>query len=228
MARPATTVRGLTTTVRASSTMGVAPRPRTRGPESRTDATATATATAGMVRPMPAIAEPSARLRLVCARSRWAERSAAMVSGSSTNSAMITPPTAWCGPAVSTPGRAVAQRGDEEAQAVDASLQVITTAEHGVPGEGGALAAAVDHQGTIRATSMIVTAKARTGQPKGRRSDGRRPRRGAARPGRLRRGPGSPARRPRRAGRAPGEDQQDGREHRHDGRPARRERPGAE
>ena len=46
---------------------------------------------AGMVRPMLAIAEPSARFRLVCTRSRRAARTAARVSGSSTSRAMITP-----------------------------------------------------------------------------------------------------------------------------------------
>ncbi len=57
-------------------------RPRTSGPESHTEARATA----GMVRPMLAMAEPSARFRLVCTRSRRAERTAAMVSGSRTSS----------------------------------------------------------------------------------------------------------------------------------------------
>ena len=60
-----------------------------------------ATAIAGMVRPMLAIAEPSARLRLVWTRSRRAARTAASVSGSSTSSA-ITTPTNDCG----KPGRA--------------------------------------------------------------------------------------------------------------------------
>ncbi len=58
--------------------MWVGPRPRTSGPESQTEARAST----GMVRPMPAIAEPSARFSLVCTGSRRAERSAAMVSGS--------------------------------------------------------------------------------------------------------------------------------------------------
>lgn len=99
VARPGTTVRELTTTVSASSTMCVEPRPRTSGPESQMDARATA----GTVRPMLAMAEPRARFRLVCTRSRRAERRAAMVSGSSTSRAMITPTTAWCSPASSTP-----------------------------------------------------------------------------------------------------------------------------
>ena len=50
---------------------------------------------AGMVRPMDAIAEPSARLRLTWTRSRAAARTAAIDSGSSTSRAMTTPTTAW-------------------------------------------------------------------------------------------------------------------------------------
>ena len=55
-----------------------------------------------MVRPMLAIAEPSARFRLVCTRSRRAARTAAMVSGSSTSSAITTPTTACGSPAAAT------------------------------------------------------------------------------------------------------------------------------
>ena len=52
----------------------------------------------GMVSPMLAIAEPSARLRLIWVRPRRAALSAAIDSGSSTSSAMITPTTAWGSP----------------------------------------------------------------------------------------------------------------------------------
>ena len=82
----------VTATVMASSTICVAPSPRTSGPSSQIEATAIA----GIVSPMLAIAEPSARLKLVCTRSRRALRTAASVSGSSTSSAMTTP-TAECG-----------------------------------------------------------------------------------------------------------------------------------
>jgi len=51
-------------------------------------------ATAGMVRPMLASAEPSARFRLVCMRLRAAARRAANVSGSSTSKAITIPTTA--------------------------------------------------------------------------------------------------------------------------------------
>jgi hypothetical protein len=59
-------------------------------------------AIAGMVRPMLAIAEPSARLRLVCMRSRAAARTAAIVSGSRTSRAITTPTTACGRPAAAT------------------------------------------------------------------------------------------------------------------------------
>jgi hypothetical protein len=52
---------------------------------------------------MLAIAEPSARLRLVWMRSRAAARTAAMVSGSRTSRAMTTPTTACGKPALATP-----------------------------------------------------------------------------------------------------------------------------
>ena len=52
---------------------------------------------------MLAIAEPSARLKLVCMRSRRALRTAASVSGSSTSSA-ITTPTADCGAPIGVDG----------------------------------------------------------------------------------------------------------------------------
>ena len=48
----------------------------------------------GIVSPMLAIAEPYARLRLICTRLRRAARTAAIVSGSRISSAMITPTTA--------------------------------------------------------------------------------------------------------------------------------------
>ena len=66
--RPAgTTVRMLTTTVSASSTIWVGPRPSSSGPSSQIEH-----GDAGMVRPMLAIAEPSARFRLIWIRLRRA------------------------------------------------------------------------------------------------------------------------------------------------------------
>ena len=62
-----------------------------------------AIAIAGIVSPMLAIAEPNARLRLVCTRSWRASRTAASVSGSSTSSAMTTPTADGGAPTASTP-----------------------------------------------------------------------------------------------------------------------------
>ena len=56
---------------------------------------------------MLAIAEPSARLKLVCTRSRRALRTAASVSGSSTSSA-ITTPTADCGAPIASTASSIA------------------------------------------------------------------------------------------------------------------------
>src|SRR3546814_1000359 len=56
-------------------------------------------ATAGMVRPIVASAEPSARLRLVCKRSAFAARTAATPSGARINAAISTPSTAGGAPA---------------------------------------------------------------------------------------------------------------------------------
>jgi hypothetical protein len=58
-------------------------------------------ATAGMVMPMPARAEPSARFRLVCRRSARAAWSAAIDSGSSTTPAMMMPTSDSGAPAAS-------------------------------------------------------------------------------------------------------------------------------
>ncbi len=74
-------------TVIASNTIWVGPRPSSSGPSSQI----VATASAGMVRPMLAMAEPSARLRLICTRLRRAALTAARVSGASTRMAMTTP-----------------------------------------------------------------------------------------------------------------------------------------
>ena len=74
-------------TVMASSTICVGPRPSSSGPSSQI----VATASAGMVRPMLAMAEPSARLRLICTRLRRAALTAASVSGARTRMAMTTP-----------------------------------------------------------------------------------------------------------------------------------------
>ncbi len=52
---------------------------------------------------MLAIAEPSARLMLVWMRSRRAARTAAMLSGSSTSSAMTTPTNEFGKPTAATP-----------------------------------------------------------------------------------------------------------------------------
>ena len=62
-----------------------------------------AIAMAGMVRPMDAIAEPSARLRLTWTRLRVAARTAAIVSGARTRSAITTPTTAGGKPSAATP-----------------------------------------------------------------------------------------------------------------------------
>jgi hypothetical protein len=62
-----------------------------------------ATAITGMVRPMDAIAEPIARLRLTCTRLRAAARTAAIVSGARTSSAITTPTTACGKPSAATP-----------------------------------------------------------------------------------------------------------------------------
>src|SRR5215207_9993270 len=62
-----------------------------------------ATAIAGMVSPMLAIAEPKARLRLVCKRSRRAARVAASVSGSNTSRAITTPTKDGGNPIAATP-----------------------------------------------------------------------------------------------------------------------------
>ena len=62
-----------------------------------------ATARVGIVRPMLAIAEPSARLSEVWMRSRRAALTAAIVSGSSTSSAMTTPTNDTGRPTASTP-----------------------------------------------------------------------------------------------------------------------------
>jgi hypothetical protein len=99
VARPGTTVRTVTTTVRASSTIWVAPSPSSSG----TSTQIVATAIAGMVSPMLAMAEPRARLRLVWMRSRSAFRDAASVSGSSTSSAITTPTNDAGRPAAATP-----------------------------------------------------------------------------------------------------------------------------
>jgi len=56
-----------------------------------------------MVRPMLAIAEPSARLRLVCIRLRSTARTAAIDSGSRTRSAITTPTNVRGKPAAATP-----------------------------------------------------------------------------------------------------------------------------
>ena len=103
-----------TTTVIASSTIWVEPRPSTSGPSSQIDATAIA----GIVSPMLAIAEPSARLKLVCMRSRRALRTAASVSGSSTSSAITTP----------TRGRRRADASTASSIAGDSTLASPTTA----------------------------------------------------------------------------------------------------
>src|SRR5205814_847005 len=80
----------LMSSVTASSAVPLASRPSASGNPMKI---ATA-ATAGMVRPMLASAEPSARFRLVCMRLRNAARTAAVVSGSSTSSAITMPTTA--------------------------------------------------------------------------------------------------------------------------------------
>jgi hypothetical protein len=90
---------GATTKVTASSTICVGSRPRINGPSNQM----VATASAGMVRPMLAIAEPKARLRLVCKRSRRAARVAARVSGSSTSRAITTPTKDGGNPIAATP-----------------------------------------------------------------------------------------------------------------------------
>ena len=87
MARPGRIVSAPTTAVIASSTIWVDPRPSTSGPSSQIDATAMA----GIVSPMLAIAEPSARLRLTWMRSRRALLTAVTASGSSTTRAITTP-----------------------------------------------------------------------------------------------------------------------------------------
>ena len=79
-----------TTTVMSSSTICIGSSPSSRSPSSQIDATAMV----GMVRPIEAIEEPKARLRLTCTRSRAALSAAAMDSGASTSSAMTTPTTA--------------------------------------------------------------------------------------------------------------------------------------
>src|SRR4051812_5286508 len=88
----------LVTTVSANRTISLPSSPRTSGPLSQMEATAIA----GMVRPMLASADPSARFTLVWRRFRSAARTAATVSGSSTSSAITTPTTASGAPADST------------------------------------------------------------------------------------------------------------------------------
>jgi len=93
----------LITTVSASSTSWMGPRPSTSGPLSQIEASAIT----GMVSPMLAIAEPYARFRLVWMRPWRAARAAARVSGSST-SAAITTPTKDCGNPTAVTARSTA------------------------------------------------------------------------------------------------------------------------
>jgi hypothetical protein len=75
VARPVTSVSDVIVIVRASRTSSLAPTPSTSGPSSQIEATPIV----GMVRPILASAEPSARFRLVCIRLRVAARTAATV-----------------------------------------------------------------------------------------------------------------------------------------------------
>ena len=68
------------------------------------------TATAGMVRPMLASAEPSARFMLVCKRLSRAARKAAKPSGSNTSAAIIGTTTVFGAPACATPASTVGVR----------------------------------------------------------------------------------------------------------------------
>jgi hypothetical protein len=70
VARPGTTVSAPTTIVSAKSTSWVGPRPSSSFPSSQIDATAMA----GMVSPMLAMADPSARFTDTCVRLRRAAR----------------------------------------------------------------------------------------------------------------------------------------------------------
>ena len=98
-------------------------------------------ATAGIVRPMLASAEPSARLRLVCSRSARAARSAAQVSGASTSMAMTMPTTVGGRPADAMPcsivGESVLARPITASSATTSRPKLAQA----MPAEGGAACA---------------------------------------------------------------------------------------
>ena len=96
--RPVESVTMLTMKVSTSITRSLPLRPRTSGRSNAIEATATT----GIVSPILASADPSARFMLVCSRSARAARTAANVSGSSTRIAMMIPITAFGAPATAT------------------------------------------------------------------------------------------------------------------------------
>ena len=98
VARPGMIVNGVATTVRTNNTRCVGPNPRMSGVSTNW----VISASAGIVKPMLATADPSARLSEVCRRPRRAALTAARVSGSSTSKAMTTPTKAEGRPAAPT------------------------------------------------------------------------------------------------------------------------------
>ncbi len=98
MVRPVPSVMTLTSSVSASRTVSLAEIPSSMGFPAPIDTAAMA----GMVSPIEASADPSARLRLFCSWSLRAARSAATDSGSRTTMEMTMPTTASGAPAAAT------------------------------------------------------------------------------------------------------------------------------
>ena len=94
--RPVAIVRMLTPSVNASITSSKGPSPRLNGSPKTIDTVATT----GIVRPMLASADPSARLNEDCSRSASAARMAAKPSGISTSRAIATPIALFGAPTV--------------------------------------------------------------------------------------------------------------------------------